>query len=716
MTDHIHLHSTARSIVLASVDGSVPALSYWGVRLRDDDPMSIELIGSRPRARATLDVEAPIGLVAEVGGGFPGSPGVAGHRSTGDGHAPRFGRAEVSQTTTEERDAVEWRLADPVAELSLVIDVALCRRSDVVEIRATLVNDGSSPYHLDRLLPSIALPPWATELLTLGGRWTLEFQQHRHRWQQGAWVEENRRGRTSHDRNPTLFVGTEGFDEVAGDVWGLHLGWSGNSRIVAERLSDGRRHVQVGELLASGEAIIGPGEALSTPVVYGAYSPAGLGEVSLAFHRHLRLRAVHPGPDRPRPVTLNTWEAVYFDHDLDALRRLASVAAEVGVERFVLDDGWFTGRNDDTAALGDWSVDPVKYPDGLGPLVDHVRSLGMEFGLWVEPEMVNPDSELFRRHPSWALGDHRYTRPLGRNQLVLDLVDDEAWHHVLGSLDRLLDEHDIGYLKWDMNRDLVQPTHGTAASARAQTLAVYWLIDELRRRHPGVEIESCSSGGARIDFGILQRTERVWASDSNDALDRQAIQRGLSLFVPPEVIGAHIGPPVSHTTGRTHDLGLRSASAFLCHLGIEWNLLEAPAAERAELADFVALHKQHRALLHSGHWRRLDQADRSVSVMGVVAPDRAEAVFVVARVSTSPESVPPRIRFAHLDPDRNYRLTNLPLPGRSADRGSMPPRWLTEPDVVVSGRVLMQHGLQLPVQDPESAVLVHLGTVEAPSS
>ena len=263
---------------------------------------------------------------------------------------------------------------------------------------------------------------------------------------------------------------------------------------------------------------------------------------------------------RPRPVVLNTWEAVYFDHRLDRLTALADTAAELGVERFVLDDGWFRHRRDDTAGLGDWYVDEDVWPDGLHPLVNHVRGLGMEFGLWVEPEMVNPDSDLARAHPEWVR-----EAPPWRNQQVLDIAQPDAYAYLLERLDALVSEYAIDFLKWDHNRDLVGGAH-------AQTLAAYRLLDELRERHPALEIESCSSGGSRVDLGILARTDRVWASDTNDALERQAIQRWTQLLLPPELVGSHVGPPRAHTTGRTHDLSFRVATALFGHFGIEWDI------------------------------------------------------------------------------------------------------------------------------------------------
>lgn len=494
---------------------------------------------------------------------------------------------------------------------------------------------------------------------------------------------------------------------------GAHLGWSGNSEIAADHLADGRKYLQLGEGLIAGEIGLEADETYTTPSVFAVYSKSGLGNASRCFHRHVR-QQMSPRPEsvKARPVMLNTWEAVYFDHDQETLFDLASRAAEVGVERFVLDDGWFRARNDDTAALGDWFVDEKKYPEGLGPLIQHVRGLGMEFGLWFEPEMVNPDSDLFREHPDWALVDHRYQLRLGRNQLVLNLTNSDAYAYILERLDELLSEYEISYIKWDMNRDFVQPATGGAALASKQTLALYRLLDEVRLRHPEVSIESCSSGGGRVDFGILSRTDRVWTSDCNDALDRQSIQRGFTLAFPPEIMGAHIGPPTSHTTGRTHDLSFRAATAFMGHLGIEWNLLETTESDRVALAGFVKSYKQHRELLHTGDWHRLDTSDASTNAMGVVATDQTEAIILYAVVATPAEAVPNPIRFTNLDPDMSYRLETIDLPGNRREFGESRPEWMvgdrSGPAVSYSGRLLMSQGLQPPVLFAESALLIRL--------
>ncbi len=371
-------------------------------------------------------------------------------------------------------------------------------------------------------------------------------------------------------------------------------------------------------------------------------------------------------------MVLNVWEAVYFDHRLPVLLELAEAAAGLGVERYVLDDGWFRGRRNDHAGLGDWYVDEDLWPDGLTPLIDAVTGHGMEFGLWVEPEMINEDSDLARAHPDWIAGPARRRAPAGtaaggprpagrlperwRHQQVLDLVNPEAWQYIFDRLDALLRENSIAYLKWDQNRDLTEMGHAGRPSVHAQTRAVYRLLDELRKAHPGVEIESCSSGGARVDLGILEHTDRIWASDCNDALERQTIQRWTGMVVPPELVGSHIGPTTSHTTARTHDLSFRAITAMFGHFGLEWDVRNLADSERAELAGAIALFKEYRPLLHSGRMVRADEPDPSLRLHGVVSHDGGEALFALVSMATSFAEVPGRIGLPGLLPDAVYRV------------------------------------------------------------
>lgn len=678
----------------------VPLVVHHGDYVSDTDIKNLPSLGSRGIARAVLDVEAPASLCPEHGSGWLGRPGLSGHRPDGSGWAPSCVLRNVSAGESVARVIAE----DELAQIEISTEVEAMGNS--VRLRLLVRNLGETDYHLDEVVMTVPVPERADEVLHLTGYWSHEFQVDRLRWPKGALSFDNRRGRTSHDRVPAVWVGVPGFGENHGDVWGFTLGWSGNAINHLERLTDGRRVVQLGEALAPNDVVIGPYETYETPWLEVAASSRGLNGISQAFHQSIRSQEVTPKVENPRPVILNTWEAVYFNHDLDTLISLAERAAEVGVERFVLDDGWFHGRRSDNAGLGDWWVDAEVWPNGLEPLIDRVTGLGMDFGIWVEPEMVNPDSDLYRAHPDWVLSAQGYVPIQGRQQLVLNLGNTEVFNYLLDKLDRLLADHDVSYLKWDMNRDLVHSSVGARAASHNHTLAVYALIDELRGRHPGVEIESCASGGGRADFEILKRAERIWTSDSNDALERQRIQRGFSMLMPPEVMGAHIGPPTSHTSHRTHALSFRASTAFFGHLGIEWNVMTVSDQDRKLISKIVAQHKQHRQLLHGGTVWRLDVADPAALSHMIVAPDKSEALVSYAQMDLPAGTSPLPLRLAGLDPDRVYKLKVVDFGGLGR-ASNFQTEWM-EHGMSASGRLLATIGLQAPNLNPEAAVVLHL--------
>lgn len=620
-------------------------------------------------------------------------------------------------THDDEGSSLESRAVDSVSQSEIICRLHLSL-DDVLTASATFRNNSDSPVMLNAFTISLPIARHASDLGVFAGRWSRELQLQRFAWPYGAWTSENRIGRTSHEHPPYLFAMEERADEWRGQVWGVHAAWSGNHSLFAESMPDGRRYVQAGELFHPGEMCVYSGESLDAVDVVGVYSDHGLNGASRAFHREVR-RRTPANVRRVRPVHLNTWEAVYFAHDEGRLRDLADVAATVGVERFVLDDGWFGGRRDDSRGLGDWVVSTEVYPNGLAPLVSHVRALGMEFGIWVEPEMANPDSDVLRVHPDWALSTEGYEPVMGRRQLVLDLTNEAAFAYVSGALDALLTEHDISYVKWDMNRWHVQASRsdGTAAT-HAQTKALYAMLDELRRRHPNVEFESCASGGGRIDHEILRRTERVWTSDCNDALERQLIQRGASMIIPAEVMGSHVGPARAHTTGRRLSMAFRGVTAMFGHMGVEADVTAMDASELRELRHVIGVHKRFRPLIHSGEAVRFETHDLTAGAAlshGVIASDRTEAVVAYVQLTTAQAPVPPNWRIPGLDPDRDYVIHMIPLtsvaapvPGTVVDQ----PTWLSDSlagrPQRVSGSFLRDVGLVPPVMWPESAVLVHL--------
>jgi alpha-galactosidase len=395
--------------------------------------------------------------------------------------------------------------------------------------------------------------------------------------------------------------------------------------------------------------------------------------VARRFHRFLRSRENHPSATRP--VTLNVWEAVYFDHDLDHLAELAECAAAIGVERYVLDDGWFGARRDDHAGLGDWTVSTEVWPHGLHPLVDKVTGLGMEFGLWFEPEMINLDSAIARAHPDWIMSTGDRLPVESRHQQVINLGLPECYAYIRDAMFDILTEYKISYIKWDHNRDLIDA--GSAPDGRPgvheQTLAFYRLVDEIKAAHPGLEIETCSSGGARVDLGVLERTDRIWVSDCIDPLERQQMNRWTSQLVPLELLGSHIASGRSQTTGRVHDLSFRAATAIFGHFGIEWDISAATAQELAQLKEWISFYKANRGLLMGGDLVRLDFPDPNLLAYGMIAPDRSSAIYTVVSMGRSEVMLPGRLRFPGLDPDRRYRIR--PIPVGSPPSGLNPPPW-----------------------------------------
>ncbi len=695
-----HLRSGGVSLVLDTRDGGLPAVLHWGSDLGEltaDELAGLDTALVAPVGDSRIDVPTRISMLPTPAEGWVGTPGLTGHRGGRD-FSTTFAVVHEESTGAGRR----YTAVDDVAHLQVIIDVELAA-SGLLRARAELINtDDELAFQLGGLVLALPVPTEADELFDMAGRHARERVPQRGPFRVGTLLRESRKGKPGLDASYLLAAGTPGFGFTSGEVWALHVGWSGNQVAYAERSYNGIRQLGGGELLLSGEMNLLPGASYTMPWLYASYG-RGLNGVAHRLHAYLRARPSHP--IRPRPVVLNTWEAVYFDHDLERLIALAEAGAAVGAERFVLDDGWFRHRRDDTAGLGDWYVDEQVWPAGLSPLISRVRGLGMEFGLWVEPEMVNMDSDLARTHPEWVFRAGSRQGIASRNQYVLDLAHPEAYAYISERLHSLLAEYDIAYLKWDHNRMVVEAGHGSEGrpGVHAHTAALYRLLDEIRHRHPHVEIESCAGGGGRIDLGILERVDRVWASDCNDALERQQIQRYTALLLPPELVGSHVGPTQAHTTRRTQQLDFRAGTAFWGHMGIEWDLTKASRQELDRLARWVALYKQYRGLLHSGDLLVADHPDPAIWVNGVVSTDRTEALYCIASVDRSVTWPPGRVRLPGLDPDLRYRLLPVPPADHYPEAGQLPPWWAE--GVVATGRALESVGVQIPAMFPE---YVHL--------
>jgi len=712
--ESFYRRAAGSSLLLAVCDdgsgGGLPVILHWGADLgdlSDDDVAAFVTAGSPTVPHSALDSPRWLCVLPQTESGFTGTPAIEGYRpGPVDGSwAPRF----TLWSLAVEGDGDTGIVRSVDAEAGLAVEVRLrLSEEGVVRSRTSIENTGGTDYVVGAVRSVFPVGTAATELLDLTGRWTRERSPQRRTWSQGTWQRTGRHGRTGHDATLVMMAATQGLGFRSGEVWGVHLAWSGDHVHYAERTPEGESLLGGYELLGAGEVVLAPGEKYQTPDLLGSWSDRGLDEMSERFHSWVRRSS--PRTRSTRPVVVNTWEAVYFDHDLDRLTALADAAAGVGAERYVLDDGWFKGRRNDHTGLGDWTVDPDVWPHGLHPLVDHVRGLGMEFGLWVEPEMVNVDSDLFRAHPDWVLRGRAALPSEWRHQQVLDLQNPAAFAYIRRALLALMREYDLSCLKWDHNRDLVDVAQGGRPAVHGQTLAVYRLLEDLRQENPNLEIETCASGGGRVDLGILRRTDRIWPSDTIDALERQHIQRWTSLLVPPEMMGCHVGAPVAHTTGRTHRLGFRAATALLGHFGIEWDITAATAKEHAELAEWVAVYKEIRGLVAGGTVVRGDHPDPALLVSGVVAADASEAVFVVASVASSQTQTPLPVLLPGLDPSKRYEVTRIG-PDEGGPLLDLGTSWIGGKPLVLTGSMLVSAGVRLPVMAPESASVLRCRAV-----
>ena len=695
-----HLWTEHTSVIVAARD-EIVFIPYIGPSLCEADEYEDFRINPTFFARGVvgggLDIEVTPALIPLPSQGWTGTPGLEVSRN---GAVLPLDLRLTETSWDKEIDETFLVLTDEVHRVSVEILLSL-KESNVFTIDASVKNLSDGTLDITSAQVNVSVGDSAVEVLTLGGRHAMEAVQQRTPWGRSRIAIENRTGRTSHEQLGVVFAGTSGFTEQTGEVWGVHLAWSGNFSFMCDGVTETRKTIQLGELLQSNEIAVPVNESYALPRVIVSYSPNGLSGCSQNFHEYARSRQPHI----QRPVVLNTWEAVYFNHDLETLKSLATTAAEVGIERFVLDDGWFNGRRNDTAGLGDWYVDASVWPEGLKPIISHVRSLGMDFGLWFEPEMVNPNSELFRAHPEWAL-DGALTNPiLGRNQLVLDLSRADVRDYLFQRIDALLSEYEIAYVKWDHNRPLI------GGASHHQTLGFYALLDQLNEKHPQVQFESCASGGGRIDLGVADRVNRFWASDSIDALDRLEIQKGLSTFIPIEMLGSHIGSPTCHTTGRKHALSFRATTALFGWLGVEWNLLTLTEKDKDRLRQAIDFYKENRDFLHSERFTRLDHPDASIDIRGVYSADYPAGLFAVTRLHSGPSNHSAPLRFPMLKDAGEVFVNIIHLgPPRYALHRELP-QWISDPPEIMSGTMLANVGLPMPSLLPESSFLIQFRQV-----
>lgn len=695
VTDVMRLDGGGRTAVFASFNKGVPCLIHFGRSLPGRDDLKALAIATIPNVGAgQIDPFLPLTLCPLAITGWQGHPGMI--LQTADGR-DYLANPKLAEIERDGADGICFTLLDRGRPdgVKLVISARLDPGTGMLQLRQTVtIPDGWSCSWL--AAPAVPPATGMDRIIDHSGRWCGEFRRQETRFRTGAHSRESREGRTGHAHFPGVTLATGATGEHTGACLSASLAWSGGHRMLAEELPDGRRQLQFGVLddgLARGE--------IASPTLLLAWSDHGFNGASQAFHAHLRAIQAPVNAQRkrePRPVHYNCWEAVYFRHDLDELKSIASLAAELGAERFVLDDGWFRGRNDDTSSLGDWEIDRNKFPDGLRPLIDHVHSEGMRFGLWFEPEMVNRDSELFRAHPDYMLGPD--DQPSGRHQHVLDMARPEVRSHLFAQIDAILSSHRIDYVKWDHNRPL---TGGGPDQARG----FMTLLSDLVRAHPDVDFESCSSGGGRIDFGVLELASRVWLSDSNDALERLRMQHEASRWIAPEVQGSHVGPHHCHTSGRVLSMPFRAWVAAQRHMGFEMDPRELTEEESGTLRRVASWWKQNRHFLFSGALHRLESDDAEVFAEMTVDREKTRFILFAGQAGASAQIHRRPLRAAGLDPEAIYeiRMVNPEDVSRLANRRMV--NALAEGGTMrLSGTFLMNHGIRLPNAVPASMTVV----------
>lgn len=619
------------------------------------------------------------------------------------------------RATPNGSQSLEVLLKDISREIYVTLDYSIDAESGILTRSASIENRERQPIRIEQAAAAQwTLPPGRYTLSYLTGRWAGEWTLNQEAIKAGARVIESRRGSTSHQANPWFAISREASQknlasanagEEYGEVWFGALAWSGSWRFIVElnqldfvRVTGGFNPFDFGYKL-------NPGEHLETPVFYGGYSHHGLGGASRLLHRFELTRVLPRAPDpKPRPVIYNSWEATEFKVDEAGQSALAEKAASIGVDRFVMDDGWFGQRKTDHAGLGDWYVNPEKFPNGLKPLIDKVHSLGMDFGLWVEPEMVNPDSDLYRKHPDWVLNFPGRPRSEQRNQLVLNLARTDVRDYVEGFLDHLLTENDIAFLKWDYNRNWSEPGWDQVPVDQQQRVYIeyirnlYAILGDLRRKHPQVDIESCSGGGGRVDLGILHYTDEVWPSDNTDPFDRLSMQDGFSYAYPPQIMMAWVTDSPHWLNGRSTSLTYRMLSSMQGSLGIGANLNHWTAEDFATAKRLIAAyHSVQPTIVRGGLYRLLSPRDgTTMSATESVSRDKSQAVVFAFTHSTQEGRGFPLLQLQGLDPDEDYQLTFIEgkaLPGTPTS---------------ASGAWWMRHGLWLDLRGDFQAAAFRL--------
>ena len=555
---------------------------------------------------------------------------------------------------------------DKVIGVQAELSYSVFADSDALIRSVRIINRGKKPVYLEKVYSaSFDMDDTGFDLITLHGGWARERHITRNPVNYGFQGLSSCRGESSHQHHPFLALAAKGADQTQGEVYGLHFVYSGNFCGSVYKGQFDQLRVMLGIAEENFCWKLEPGEDFQAPEAVLTYTAEGLGGMSRIYHDLYRQHLIRsPYLKKKRPILINNWEATYFDFDEKKLLAIAKEAAKSGIEMLVMDDGWFGSRNDDRSALGDWFVNEKKLKGGLKKLVDGVNALGMKFGIWFEPEMISPDSDLYRAHPDWAIAVPGRRAVMGRDQYVLDLSRKEIRDYVFERVSAILDSANIEYVKWDMNRQLTDlgsydlPADRQGELSHRYVLAVYELQERLIRRYPKLLLENCSGGGARFDPGMLYYSPQIWCSDDTDAVERLMIQEGTALVYPLSAMGAHVSDCPNHALGRVTPFATRGYVALAGTFGYELDITKIPEADRAMIPKQVAMYHKYHNLVADGDYYRIASygENHSYDCYMTVKKDRSEALLTYVQVIAQANTKTRKIRLQGLDAAKQYRI------------------------------------------------------------
>lgn len=682
-----HLQTPNTSYVIQLVKDVVPVHLYWGRKIRpvalerlhrrverhipvpfpDDRSVSFETLQLEYPGYGTGDFREPA-YQAQLADGTTAVELLYDSHRIFRGKPPLEGLPATYVEADEEAETLELVLVNRYAGLKAVATYTVFEHHDAIARSVRFVNESDKDIRLLRALSaSVDFPDSNYELLQLSGAWLRERHMERRRLVPGMQGIESRRGASSHQQNPFVALLEPGADEDHGDVYAFNLVYSGSFLAQAEVEQFGTTRVSIGLNPFDFEWLLKPGASFQTPEAIMVYSSAGLGSMSRTFHRLYRsrlCRGVHR--DCPRPVLINNWEATYFSFDESKLLEIVDAAHSIGIELFVLDDGWFGKRDDDTSSLGDWYVNKQKLPGGLRRLAERVNEAGLKFGLWVEPEMISPNSDLYRKHPDWCLHVPGRRRTEWRNQLILDFSREEVCDAVVNTISEVLRSAPISYVKWDMNRNMTEigsaalPPEQQRETAHRYMLGLYRVLERITSEFPHILFESCASGGGRFDPGMLYYMPQTWTSDNSDAVSRLKIQYGTSLIYPISSMGAHVSAVPNHQVGRITSLDMRAHVAMSGNFGYELDATAMSEEEKEAVREHIRLYKEIRDLVQFGEFYRLiSPFEGNEAAWMFVSEDGSEAVVFYFHVLAEANGPLHRLRLKGLNPDADYAVEAL---------------------------------------------------------